>query len=326
LNSIICTLFESHYHCGVAALTNSLHKQGFKGSIFAGYKGSLPKWATAVRNNASFAWQGSTVLQVANGLQIYFLPLETDYHLTNYKPDFLLEVLQRVHIQPTSIFYFDPDIVISSPWNYIQEWVDCGIALCEDVNSPISKNNPRRIAWRKFFGDKGFNLKFKDSIYVNGGFIGASISDVSFIQMWKQLQEEMATEIGGLNRSSLTGLELPEKIKSPYSPFSKTDQDALNAAVEGWQGIVSLAGKEAMAFAMGTVLFPHALGVPKPWQCNYLRQAFAGYAPRLVDKKYWDCVDGPLKLFSNNLISRKKLAVALASFIGRFYQRSRNGY
>lgn len=266
------------------------------------------------------------MLQVADDLQIYFLPLETDYHLTNYKPDFLLEVLRCVHTLPTSIFYFDPDIVISSPWSYIQEWVDCGIALCEDVNSPVSKNHPRRMAWRKFFGDKGFNLKFKDCIYVNGGFIGVSISDTSFIKVWKQLQEEMATEIGGLHRSSLTGLELPEKVKDPYSPFSKTDQDALNAAVEAWEGIVSFAGKEVMAFNMGTVLFPHALGLPKPWQCNYLKQSFAGYAPRLVDKKYWECVEEPLKLFSHRLIIRKKRAVALASFIGRFYQRGRSQY
>jgi hypothetical protein len=74
---------------------------------------------------------------------------------------------------PKGIFYFDPDIVAAAP-SFFEEWITCGIALCEDVNSPLSINHPRRVAWRRYFGSIGIQLKFKGAIYAKAGFMGVS--------------------------------------------------------------------------------------------------------------------------------------------------------
>ena len=319
----VCTLFENQYHFGVAALTNSLYQRGYRGPVFAGYRGELPPWTSAARVNPSIKWPGSKTLDVAEGLQIHFLPLETDYHLTNYKPDFMMILWNSIAKEASAMYYFDPDIVINASWSVFQDWVLCGVALCEDVNSPLAENHPRRVAWRQYFGQKGISLTFRDHIYANGGYIGLSRKDQDFLAIWKSIQEEMSPAIGGLNRSSLNGAHLPTEADGPFAPFGKTDQDALNASVEAWMGPVSFIGQEAMGTKSGEALMPHALGQPKPWNWEPISQMLAGQAPRLVDKAYWRSSEGALiGAHSPGLIKRRLLALKIASFIGRFYRRA----
>lgn len=321
---MICTLFENQYHFGLAALTNSLYHQGYRGSIFAGYRGALPEWTSAAKENESLKWPGARSFDVEDGLQLHFLPLETDYHLTNYKPDFMLRLWEGPAKEATEMFFFDPDIVINAKWDLFRKWVDCGVALCEDVNSPISSHHPRRIAWRQYFGAKGFSLQFKDSIYVNGGFVGVRKKDQSFLKAWKDIQEAMAFQIGGLNRSAIPfeikGDRISQDDQSLFSPFGRTDQDALNATVEAWEGDVSLVGKEGMGFKNGTSLMFHALGRPKPWFRKPLAQTLKGRPPRIVDLEYWKNSVGPIKAHSNRLIILRKVSNSVSSAIGRFYR------
>ncbi|WP_026463749.1 hypothetical protein [Adhaeribacter aquaticus] len=322
MTSVVCTLFEGNYHYGLAALTNSLLINGFKGSIFAGFRGNLPEWATSNKGDYAGVWTGSTSLEIAPDIKLHFIPLTTDYHLTNYKPDFLLEVWDKLVPAADAMYYFDPDIVVSAEWFAFGDWVKCGVALCEDINSPLEENHPRRVAWREYYGEKNIKLTFKSTTYINGGFVGLSKYNKHFLHIWKNLQEAMAPVIGGLNRSSLAGAEFPEKMRGPFAAFNKTDQDALNAAVEAFTGSVSIVGKEAMAFKGGYPIMPHALGQPKPWNWNPLLQAFSGRPPRTVDRHYWQHVNSAIVTHPASTVRFRKASLVLAGFIGRFYSKN----
>ena len=76
MSQIVCTLFEGHYHYGVGALINSLHASGFKGRMICGHRGSEPSWANAAR-------------QLRDGIEVSFVPVGTNVHFSNYKPQFL---------------------------------------------------------------------------------------------------------------------------------------------------------------------------------------------------------------------------------------------
>lgn len=322
MQSAICTLFEGHYHFGLAALTNSLYKQGFRGSIFAGYRGDIPPWASSAKENTLLKWKDGRSFDVADGLQIHFLPVDTNYHLTNYKPDFMLQLWDGPASDAKRMFYFDPDIVIVNSWLLFEEWVSCGIALSEDVNSPLSYQHPRRVAWRRYFGENGISLSFKNIIYVNGGFIGLNLEDRKFLETWKNIQETMAPLIGGLDRSIFGNghVSLLEQVGGPFMPFVKTDQDALNAAIEAGDHEISFIGKEGMGFEHGFNLMNHALGSPKPWNRKSYVQSLGGRPPRNVDLEYWKSAGGPIWATHRSVVSWNKIAVKVTRAIGRFYK------
>ncbi len=324
MNSAVCTLFEGNYHLGVAGLTNSLYQNGFRGSIYVGYKGALPPWASLAKENSLLQWAGNKTLQVAEGLQLHFLPIETDYSLTNYKPDFMLKLWDGPAADMDSLFYFDPDIVILRSWLLFEEWANCGVAVSEDVNSPLAMQHPRRVAWRKYFGDKGISLNFKEGFYVNGGFIGLTKKNLQFLKTWINIQETMAPLIGGLNQSIFSRTPLTTLLKTaggPFMPFFKTDQDALNAAIEACDQEISFIGKDGMGFENGFVIMHHAVGRMKPWAWKPFLQSWRGRPPRKIEIEFWNLMDGPVRAFPNKIVKRQKRALRICSAIGRIYKK-----
>jgi hypothetical protein len=320
--SAICTLFEGHYHYGVATLSNSLYNCGFRGIIYVGYRGELPNWALNGKKESIGKWKEAVTLTPITGIQLVFLPLSTTYSLTNYKPDFMLELWEGPAENEEALFYFDPDIVVNDSWTCFEQWVNCGVAICEDVDSPFQEFHPRRVGWRNYFKNYNIDLKFKNQIYVNGGFVGLLKKDISFLTLWLQIQKAMAVAIGGLENSIFSNQTHNSTIlkMEGFTIFDKSDQDALNATIEAYLGTISYLGKEGMGFETKHITMYHALGSPKPWKTKHFSRAFNGRIPRKEDVVYWENTKSPIAAHSNREIAMKKMSIKVAKLIGRFYK------
>lgn len=285
MSSVICTLFEGDYHLGLGAFVNSLFAQGYRGAILAGYRGPLPPWAKDLQQK-----DGYSEFKVAEGLCIRFFALETTVHLTNYKPDFMLQVWEKYCPEAESLFYFDPDITIKCRWSYFEEWIQGGVALCEDINSPVPTSHPLRNAWRAYYQKFGRKLANAQDIYVNGGFVGVSRERKAFLNEWQAVQREMAPAAGNFK-----GWGLGDRTFA----FFNTDQDALNITLMDTSLPVSLSGKDGMDLIVGGYIMSHALGPRKPWRRRYLWERFSkGISAEFVDKAYWSNVKYPIAVYS----------------------------
>ncbi len=314
----ICTLFEGGYHQGVGPLANSLYARGFRGVIWAGYRGPLPPWAQPLAEAGPCA-----EFRVAEGCVMRFVPLDTQAHLTNYKPDFMLSVFETYAPDCEGLFYLDPDIIVCSEWSCFEEWIGCGVAVCEDVNSPFPAQHPRRVGWRRFYNEHGIQLKPGESFYANGGFVGVRREEIAFLELWKRLQDCLWEAIGGAEYSGLGGAKSVALRSDFPACFDKTDQDVLNATIEAAGEMpVSFENRRAMGFEPGKALLPHALGPDKPWMKKYLRDALRGQPPRMVDKEYWLHAEGPVRVFTLEQLRAKRLALKIAMVLGRFIRRT----
>jgi hypothetical protein len=316
----VCTLFEHDYHFGAAVLVNSLCHAGFAGTVYAGFRGPLPPWAEKqARPLTDGAWE----MEVSPQVRLRFLQLETTAHFTNYKPDFLLQVEKLASATSEAGVYCDPDIVINTPWRYVEEWLSCGVALGEDVNSPLSENHPRRIGWRRFFKPAGFDLKFRFTSYVNGGWVGLKWTDRKFLETWRDLLARILEELGGRDIVGIDGGRRLQKSYGFADCFNCTDQDALNAALEACPEIpASILGPQAMGFYAGLAILPHALGPSKPWRRNYLRDALTGVHLRSIDKVFWQHAEAPISAFTPDLARYKRMELAIAGALGRVIRKS----
>lgn len=309
MNTAVCTLFEKDYHLGTGALVNSLFDYGFRGVFWAGYRGDLPPWASNVRMNGEYA-----ELKVANDCHIRFVPLETEKHFAYYKPDFMLEILERLCPQAEAVCYFDPDITIKSAWPFFEEWIRHGIAVCEDVNHYMPDDHPVRLAWKTYAADHDLEPWRVLHRYFNSGFVGLKRSDQQFLRIWKKLIDLRARDGADLTRFQSLSYEYP---------YMLNDQDAFNLALMIERQPLSTVGPEGMDFVPGGQIMSHAAGAGarKPWKKSMAKSALSGVAPTMADKRYWEYAEWPIRLYPHQYVRLKKLDIKLGAAIGRFITR-----
>lgn len=312
--SIACTLFENHHHIGVAALINSLSKNNYKGTMYAGYRGALPAWCNKSKPATDVKWRGASVLNISTGFNVVFLPLVTDYYLIYYKPTFVLELFEVIGDNANAIAYFDCDIVVKSKWIAFERWMSYGVALVQETNN-FPDTHPMRGEWKAVIDLVNRKVTRTTNSYFNAGFIGVSRVNIEFLVLWAAI---IQVSIDHFNLN-------PKRAKQTNDRtylFYNLDQDALNIAAMCSISPLSELGPEGMDFAHGGFAMSHAIGRPKPWQKNFLLFAFKAVGPRLADRAYWANAAGPVQLFSNNQIKMKNFQISLAAFICRFYKRS----
>ena len=315
MHSSICTLFEGHYHYGVAALINSLFKQGFRGEIYAGYKGNLPDWARLAKESADLSWPGSQTWEITEGLRIHFLPLNTDFHLANYKPYFMLRLWDGPADNSDAIAYFDPDIVVKCNWQFFEDWMNCGIALVQEIaNSPMPSTHPTRLKWKEIISECGYQVTKDLNHYFNSGFCGVLKKNIDFLNIWCQVID-VSTNNFGFNMYSF--------LTESYNPYFKAgDQDAMNIAAMCSQVPISEVGPYGMDFSYGDSIMSHSTGNPKPWKKNFLLSAFKGFSPSRAEKSYWLYANGLIHNYSSRELKIKNISIAIASALGRFYSKN----
>lgn len=315
MNSAICTLYEGHYHHGLAALSNSLYNNGFRGSIYVGYKGELPFWANRAKDNLLLEWKGGKTLSVADGLELHFLPITIDFHLANYKPDFMLELWSKSAKQEESMFYFDPDIVIKCQWNYFEKWIDHGVALVHEIiANDMPNSHPLRKDWEKVIEKSNKKIIRSVDSYINSGFCGLLKKNIGFLDDWSNIIKVATVDFGfDVNQFELSQYR-------GYMFFAQ-DQDAFNIAAMCSESPISEMGPEAMDFIHGGFTMSHATGNPKPWKKNFITSGLKGNPPTKAEKEFWNNVEFPINTFNRNTKIYKKIAIKIASILGRFYRK-----
>jgi len=307
MNSAICTLFEGHYHHGVGALVNSLCAHGFIGTIYAGYRGLLPPWIHGAQQ-----FDGFTEFKPAEDLVLRFIPVTTKVHLTNYKPDFMMQVWHKHCPQAKALCYFDPDIIVKCRWTFFEEWVEAGVAVCQDVNGTMADNHPIRHAWRKLLQPSGLEFRNRFDTYFNCGFIGLSAGDSDFLNDWRGVQSLM--ERCGADFQSIG-------FGDRTLPFTCRDQDALNITCMVTRRRISPMGQDGMDFQHGGggYVMSHAAGGIKPWRKKMLMDLIlAGNLPSRADKGFYAFAQHPIRVYPTGSYFLRKLDLKMASAIGRY--------
>jgi hypothetical protein len=298
---IVVTLAERDYIHGALVLLNSLIRNGFDGCFVIGYRNATEIPLRPLRALREF------------GARVHWIELDTPLHFTNYKPTFMREVLDR-YPEAIKITYYDPDIVMNCPFDWIASWCDGGPAVCGDVNWMMPAQHPTRRQWLELTGMQVHNHL---DIYFNGGFLSVRRRDRNFLQLWQELIERWSAAATPLDTKGDIG---DWRKGGRWLLFFTPDQDALNIAMMVWNGPVVTLGPDVMSFAAFGEL-PHAIGSNKPWRRRYLLEALQGRPPRHADKVYWAYADSPKSAFSKHAIRLKRIELKLASFIGRFYSQ-----
>lgn len=306
--SVICTLYEGEYHAGVGALVNSLYARGFRGDIYAGFREEVPPWSKAAGRKDGTGW----LYEVGNGCRLHFVPLRPTQHFNNYKPNFLLSLMEEHCPNAENFFFFDPDIIVRAQWDFFERWVSRGIALCEDVNDYLPPHHPVRQAWKEYLKKVGLQVQQEPAKFYNAGFFGLRREHNSFLHGWKQLFACRAGDGANLSDFVLFDFEYP---------YMSTDQDLMNVALMLVTHPITAVGPEGMGFRPGGYVMSHSAGDIKSWRKRFLWEALKGRAPTAADKEFIQHTRTPIEVCSGPQLAVKRIGVRIGALIGRFYRR-----
>jgi hypothetical protein len=303
----VFALFDGDYHYGLGALANSLYRSGFRGIIYAAYRDKLPPWV-----KVTTAADGGEQAEIAEGCAIRFIKVDYRDHLTFYKPEFMLSCIARYCADAKRLYYFDVDLVLRAPWAFLQDWAECGIALCQDMCEPgMAANHPLRRSWQDIAARSGFTCRRFDGYY-NGGFVALSVAYLPFLETWRTLHRD-------IERS---GIELGlQGARSRPDPLAMRDQDLLNVALMASNVPISPLDNSGMDMSPGGYAMSHALNGAKPWRRRYLLDALRGLPPDAANKEFWTYVSAPIEIVPAWRRRRAVCALGIAAAIGRFYRR-----
>ena len=309
-DAAICTLFEGDYHLGLAAFLNSLVRAGYAGTVWTGYRGALPPWLGQLKRASSDADE----YWIADQIRIVFMKLNTGIHLTNYKPEFMLNLLASEARHCKYLWYFDPDIFIKASWAFFADWQSYGIALCQEaVDNIFPADAPLRQQWVKLAAGIGLSDPRPMNHYYNGGMVGVPSAHADFLETWKALIA--LAEAEGVDLECL----MPGNREMP---FHASDQDALNIAAMYSKHPLTTLGPQGMGFIMGaSMMMYHTVG-QKPWRGSFLLRALRGIPPTGAMKFFFTVVDAPIRAYSPLQLRAKRMACSIAALIGRFYRKS----
>ena len=306
MKTTLCTLFEGHYHFGVAGLVNSLVAAGYEGTVWVGHRGPLPSW---IVDRPGFE-KSTGRLPVTPTLDLRTVELNPAVSLNYYKPTFMREILETLEPEAGAVSYLDPDVVVKCNWSTMQSWLSVdGIALVEDADWDMPADHPKRERWQHFFAAHGEIPKRRLDRYYNAGFVCAGRNRIPFLRTWERINAMVAFESGSGMRDRKSG--------TADSLFHSTDEDALNFTLTLCTTPMNTAGPEAMDFVPGGNRLSHAVGAKKPWQGQHFRRALRGDPPSAASHWYYRFADGPLTPFSQAMLVRRRCSMALAAALGK---------
>jgi len=306
---ILTTLAEKHYFIGLAALVNSVVKNGpYVDKIIVGYRGTLPSWLPELKSSD----RGKSAI-LKCGIELEFIEIVGDLHMVHEKPKWFLYLTEVLEPTAQEYFFFDSDIIIINRMSFFGEWVSEGIGLCEDVNYDMSATNPIRRKWARFAEEDGYTVNKSLERYYNSGFLSWTRGTAEFIKDWDKSFATLAKHSGDMKKM---------RVYDRTYPVFSTNQDSLNLAAMITNVPISSIGPEAMGFQYGLALMLHPMGV-KPWKMKYLSSFIGGVPPRTSDLPFWENVNTPeLKPYSDGVVRYKSILIRILRLFGRFYRRS----
>jgi hypothetical protein len=296
----VCTLFDGDYQIGVGALANSLYRAGYRGVLWAGYRGELPSWAQDGEGANS------------DGFSVRFVELAGGGAIAWRKPELMLRVLDELEPDATQVLFFDADSLAIAPWQFFTEWSRDAVAAVLDAWYPrVPPHHPWRDAWRALVQDAGLVVR-KLTDYHQSAFVGVPRHRREVLDRWQQLIEYL------LRREPVRRQQFQQGSRFS-DPFFGTDQDLLAAALMATDAPIATLGPEAYGFTGFACVMLHPQGM-KPWQRKGWARILESLPPDLYERAFWRHLDHPIEVMPPARRRVGAFRCRCAAAIGRVYR------